>query len=403
MISSAPADAWLWLATDAGLATLDRVAGLFAEGANDAQANSMLRREIDDPARVAALLTQHQLRSKAVSKFGAAAMQMLFTQAGLEQASRAEVAAEHARRLSAAGLQSVTDLGSGLGAESLAFARAGIDTTAIEIDPLTATFAEHNLSVGRSAAGHLRVVTGDAERVPIETAGVFLDPARRTSGHTNTRRVFSNEYSPSLTFVFTTLERYSGGVKLGPGFPREELPEAAEAQWISVDGSVVETALWFGDAARNTVARSAVAFHKGERFELAAAHDTSDADTRELGEYLYEPDGALIRARLLGSLARQLNAGMLHEQIAYMSADAYYPTPFARTFRVREVLPAREKDLKKALRARNIGRLEIKKRGSRVDPAQLRNRLQLRGSENAVLIMTRVGGKHVAILADRVD
>jgi len=58
--------------------------------------------------------------------------------------------------------------------------------------------------------------------------------------------------------------------------------------------------------------------------------------------------------------------------------------------------------LKKELAARSIGVLEIKKRGVDIDPAVLRKRLALKGSESATLIVTRVGERKIALLADRV-
>lgn len=399
MNTSTPAEAWHWLATNEGLTALDEAAQLFAEGMNPGGVNTELRRRLHDPAQVAAILTQHALREKATRKFGPASHTMLFTQAGLEQASRHEVAAEHARRFSAAGLTSVTDLGCGVGAESKAFAQAGLTTTAVDIDELTAKFAAHNLADFHNA----RVEVGDATRARIESDAVFFDPARRTAGHSDTRRVHSDDYSPALPFIFETLDIHPGGVKLGPGFDRVDIPDSCEASWVSVDGSVVEMSLWFGGLNRRDVTRSALVIRHSERFEIAAANDALDAETRDLGEYLYEPDGAVIRARLIGKLASQIGAGMIHPQIAYMTSDELQHTPFARVFRVRESLPAREKDLQKALRARNIGSLEIKKRGSHIDPAVLRKKLKLTGDNHAVLIMTRIGQQHVALLADRVD
>jgi hypothetical protein len=110
----------------------------------------------------------------------------------------------------------------------------------------------------------------------------------------------------------------------------------------------------------------------------------------------------VIRARLIGDVARSLEAGMLDEHIAYLTSDAALTSPFVQTFRVRESLPADEKALGKALRERGIGRLEIKKRGVDVDPATLRTRLKLRGPETATLILTRIGTRRTAILAERV-
>ena len=83
---------------------------------------SRLRKQGHPPARVAAVLTQYRLRRKGAVKFGPFAQRMLFTQEGLEQASRLRVAAVHAGRFAAAGLTRVADLGCGIGGDAMAMA-----------------------------------------------------------------------------------------------------------------------------------------------------------------------------------------------------------------------------------------------------------------------------------------
>jgi len=85
-----------------------------------------LRKAGHDPMTVAAALTQAKLRKRAIAKFGDFASSMLFTEAGLEQASRLKVAALHAGRFRAAGIKEVADLGCGIGAESMALAALDI-------------------------------------------------------------------------------------------------------------------------------------------------------------------------------------------------------------------------------------------------------------------------------------
>lgn len=395
---------------------LAAIADLRAAGASPTAINTKLRSQFDDRDLIAAALTQSELRAKAVSKFGELSASMLFTQAGLEQASRLRVAELHAARFDAAGCTSVTDLGSGLGAESLAFLRAGLRVTAVEIDPLTARFARHNLAVQHeqltqpaSTSAQPRppeVVVADATALELgATDAVFLDPARRTSGHRDTRRLTSaDDYSPSLDFAFDAVRgARAGGIKLGPGFDRALIPADAEAQWVSVDGSVVEMGLWFGAAARPGIRRSATVVRgtDGLVSELTAASDADDVPVRSLGKYLYEPDGTVIRARLIGQLAQELGAGMIDEHIAYLTADHLVATEFAQAFRIVDELPSREKELKRALRDRSIGSLEIKKRGVDVDPAALRTRLRLAGPNSATLILTRTERGHLALLAER--
>jgi hypothetical protein len=136
--------------------------------------------------------------------------------------------------------------------------------------------------------------------------------------------------------------------------------------------------------------------------ELTSAADSPDADLGALGEFVYEPNGSVIRARLIGDLARRLDARMISPSIAYISADVAESTPFASCFHVRELFPHDERLLKRELAARSIGTLEIKKRGVDVDPSQLRKKLSLHGDASATLILTRVAGRHVALLCDRV-
>ncbi|MEJ3404401.1 SAM-dependent methyltransferase [Rathayibacter sp. YIM 133350] len=359
-----------------------------------------LRAAGHDPGLVAAALTQARLRTKAEGKFGEFAARMLFTEAGLEQATRLSVAALHAGRFAAAGVRWVADLGCGIGGDALAFAALDLDVLAADADELTAAIASYNLAPFANA----EVLHARAEDVDLSgVGGVYLDPARRTAGHHDTHRLTRPEdYSPSLSFAFGLAERLPVGVKLGPGLDRDLIPADAEAQWVSVNGALVEMTLWFGALARDGIRRSALLTGTGGTHELAAAADSVDAEAGPLGEYVYEPDGAVIRARLIGDLARSLDARMLSEGIAYLTSDSARPTPFATAFRVLETLPADEKKLKAALRERGIGTLEIKKRGVDVDPAALRKRLALKGSASATIVMTRVAGRHATLLVERV-
>jgi len=379
-----------------------------ASGETALEAGHRLRHNGMNGATAAMLLSQAELRRKAQAKFGDSASAMLFTPAGLEQASRSSVARLHASRFAATDCHTVADLGCGIASESIALASADLDVLAVEIDELTAQIAAHNLQATRSqhTRAKAQVLTADATAVSLTGIdAAFLDPARRTAGHRDTKRLTTaNDYSPSLEFAFDLAGQLPMGIKLGPGFDRELIPDEAEAQWVSVDGQLVEMGLWFGSVARENIKRSALILHTATKthHELTATTDADDAEERPLGAYLYEPEGAVIRARLIGLLATELQAGMLSEGIAYLTGDTLVDTPFATAFRVLEQLPASEKHLKRALAARDIGTLEIKKRGADVDPAALRRRLALKGSRPATLVLTRVAGKHAALLVERV-
>lgn len=389
----------LELLTPEGLGLLDEL-GASPATANPVTAVSRLRAAGHSPALVAAALTQDRLRRKAEGKFGPFAARMLFTQAGLEQATRLRVAALHAGRFRDAGVRALVDLGCGIGGDALASAAIDIPVTAVDRDEVTATLASFNLA----PFPHARAVHANAEDVDLtEFDAVYLDPARRTAGHSETSRLTrSGDYTPSLDFAFALAATHAVGIKLGPGFDREDIPAGWEAQWISVDGQVVELGLWSPKLARTGVGRSALVIDAAGSHELTAPEDSADVEVRELGEYVWEPDGAVIRARLIGDLARTLDAGMLSPGIAYLTGDEPIDTPFARRFRVLERFPLDEKALKRELKARGIGTLEVKKRGVDIDPAQFRKKMALSGKASATLILTRIDGRHTALLVERV-
>jgi SAM-dependent methyltransferase len=378
-----------------GLRLLDSLPP-FDQSADVVRTVAALRRAGHSPALVAAVLNQSKLRSRALAKFGPFAERMLFTEAGLEQATRLRVAAMHAGRFRDAGLTRIADLGCGIGADALAMAAIELEVTGVDRDEATAAIAAYNLA----PFGNATVEHADAAAVDLGGyEGVYLDPARRDGAR---RLADPGDWSPSLDFAFEIGSRLPTGVKLGPGVDRDLIPAGVEAQWISVDRDVVELGVWFGALARPGVGRSALVIGDHGTAELTAARDSDDVGIGALGEYLYEPDGAVIRARLIGDLARSIDARMLSEQIAYVTADAPVETPFAVCFRITETLPLDERAIKRRLAALGIGTLEIKKRGVDVDPAAFRTRLSLRGNGDATLFLTRVAGKRVALLAERV-
>ncbi|MBD3942626.1 SAM-dependent methyltransferase [Microbacterium sp. NEAU-LLC] len=387
------------LLTPEGLRLLDAMPAI--ESSDDvARAVTRLRRDGHSPDLVSAVVGQARLRTRARAKFGDLSERMLFTRAGLEQATRLPIAARHAARFRDAGLARVADLGCGIGGDALGLAALGLRVTAVDADEVTAGIAAYNLA---PFGDDVDVRHGTAETTELDGVdAVWLDPARRTAGHSETSRTRPEDWSPSLEWVFGLAHRLPVGVKLGPGLDRDLIPDDVEAQWVSADGSTVELVLWSGVLARPEVRRAALVIRGDAAHELTAEEDAADEPVRELGAYLHEPDGAVIRARLIGEVARSLQAGMLDEHIAYLTSDAALTSPYVSTFRVREVLPADPKALAKALREREIGRLEIKKRGVDIDPAALRTKLKLRGAGSATLFVTRIGTRRTAILADRV-
>lgn len=351
-----------------------------------------------DTELVAAALTQSRLRAKAREKLGDFADGMLFTPEGLEQATRLTVAAHHAQRYRRAGAERVADLTCGIGADALALAGMDIPVLALEVDELTAALATVNLRHFENA----EVRHGDGMALDLEAEGVdalYADPARRT--RSGARRHDPRAYAPPLDDVLALRDRIPAlGVKVGPGIPHSAVPADAEAQWVSVDGTVVEAGLWFGPLAQGGTGRSALVL-RGES-SASIADDGARARVGELDTYLYAPDGAVVRAGLVATLAERLGGHLLDATIAYVTT----PTPssssealLATGYRVLDSMPFNVKKLRAYLRARDVGTVTIKKRGTAVTPEQLRAQLALRGTGSATLVLTRLAGaQHVLVV-----
>ncbi|MEU1028115.1 methyltransferase domain-containing protein [Streptomyces mirabilis] len=378
------------LLTPEGHALLDEVRG--TEPAQELAVATRLRR--DHPAElVSAALGQARLRQRAAAKFGAEdAERMYFTPNGVEQSTRTTVATHRARRLRSLGVRSVADLCSGIGGDAIALARAGIRVLAVDRDPLTVAVARANAEA-LGLAELIEVREADVTEVDTQAYdAVFVDPARRGGRG----RIFDPEaYSPPLSWaIATALKAPLAALKIAPGIPHEAVPAEAEAEWISDAGDVKEAVLWFGT--EPGLVRATLL--PGPR-ELRG-RGLPDPAVRAVGRYLYEPDGAVIRAHLVAEVAEQVDGGLVDETIAYITADELRPTPYAAAYEITDRLPFNVKKLKALLRERGVGVLTVKKRGSAVEPEELRKKAlpKSHGPHSATVFLTRVAGAPTMLL-----
>ncbi len=368
-----------------------------------------LRRDGSEPDLVGSALTQARLRVRARVKFGADGDRMYWTAEGLEQATRAVVATHRAGRYVAIGAALVADLCCGVGGDLTALARAGLPVLGVDKDPLTCAVARANVEeLGLADLVDVRVGTVEAADLSGCDAA-FLDPARRSSG----RRRFDPEgYSPSYSYALSLAARVPAtGLKVAPGIPHDLVPPDAEAEWVSVDGDVKEAALWFGPLTAVPGRRRATLLTErsgaaGDEGAVTLVDDPSLAapPVAPAGRYLHEPDGAVIRAGLVAEVAAGLDGWLLDPTIAYVSTDSEARSPFTRAYLVEEVVPFQLKRLRALLRERGVGDVIVKKRGTAVEPEELRRRLRLDGDgPTRTLILTRVAGDPIVLLADAVS
>lgn len=378
-----------WLTSDSAVLWLERAAAARAENASLVQTLQRFRRELS-PERAGLVVEQCELRVRAREKFPQPD-RMFFTPIGLEQATDSELALYKAARFSAGEL--VVDACCGIGGDLLAIAERG-PVIGIDRDPISAHFAEVN--------AHSRVLVEEiADRLPDDATAWHIDPDRRAAGHRTTK---VEHYSPDET----TLDRLRAAhpvaaFKLAPAADVSAAwSAAAEREWISTRGECRQQMLWFDRLARRPGERSAtiLSADRAPPRTIAGVPQPLPA-VQPPGEYLYEPDAAVLAADLFSVLAAEHHLAPLAAAGVYLTGDLVHD-PALAAFRIREVLPFDRKQLRAALRERNIGRLEIKKRGVQDTPEKIRKDLDLRGDQAAVLIVTPLAGKVAAILADRV-
>ncbi|MEV0967175.1 class I SAM-dependent methyltransferase [Microtetraspora glauca] len=411
-------EAFRELLTPEGRTALAEAVRVVAEGLDPVAAATTLRR-VHDPALTSAALTQAALRRRGEAKFGDEAAVMYFTPHGLEQATRTEVAAHRARRVAGAAGQGqgvgatgatgprVLDVCCGIGGDLIALARAGCAVDAVDLDPLAAEVALAN-AAALGLTDRVQVRTADAaDTDPSAYDVLFADPARRGSRG----RVFDPmAYSPSWPATLELASRAPAAcLKVAPGIPYELVPEGAEAEWVSYKGEVKEAAIWLGGFApalddespghtSTGFSRRATLLPSGETLVPTGA----EADTGPVARYLYEPDGAAVRAHLVAEVADLVGGRLLDPRIAYITGDALVRTPWAAAYEVHEVMPFSLKALRAALRKRGVGNATIKKRGSAVDIEQLRRDLRLSGDNSVVIVLTRIADRPYALICQAV-
>lgn len=444
-------DVFRMLLTPAGHAALDEAVTILGEGADPVAAATALRRT-HSADLAAAALTQASLRRRAEAKFGPDAAVMYFTPHGLEQATRPEVAAHRAARIagrttgnggtedhatgdqvagdrgeenrgagkhttgnrdagnqtagdqaakgrgaetdiSRIGGPAVLDVCCGIGGDLIALARAGCSVAAVDLDPLTVEIARANAAaLGLSSLVEVR--TGDAALAdPGGCDLLFADPARRGA---KGRTFDPMAYSPTWPVVLELVARAPAAcLKVAPGIPYEFIPEGAEAEWVSYRGEVKEAAIWTGTG---TGGRRATLLPSGATLTASGA----EAETGPVGRYLYEPDGAAVRAHLVAEVAALVSGHLLDPRIAYIASDRLVRTEWAPCYEVSDVMPFSLKRLRAALRERRVGSVTIKKRGSAVDVERLRKDLRLSGENSTVVVLTRIEERPFALLCEPV-
>jgi THUMP domain-containing protein len=325
--------------------------------------------------RAGAVLETVLLRRRAVSKVDDPG-RWLFTDGALQQATPAPVARHRAGRFAG---RDVHDVTCSVGVDLAALSAVARRCVGSDLDPVRLAMARHNCG--------LPLVRADALRPVSRGTAVLADPGRRDAA--GRRRWRPADFTPTLDALADAYRDRDLAVKCAPGIDLADVPWAGEVELISLDGQVREACLWAGSLATAGVRRRATVLRAGCPAWTVTDAEPDVCPVRPAGEWIIDPDGAVVRAGLVRHYAARHGLGQLDERIAYLTGDAV-PSGL-RAFRVLEQGHYSEKALRVTLRRLGVGRVEILVRGLDIDPNTLRPRLKLRGDAEASVVLTRIG------------
>jgi len=386
-----------WLIGEEGYAVLQEL------GATDVPLHtivSRLRKRLS-PSRVHLLIEQVELRRRAASKFSAA-HRMFLTRTGLEQATDEWVARYKANRFRQARCLSTThdtvaDLCCGIGGDLSALAEQG-RAVGVDRDPVAALFA----AVNTGAEVHLADV---AVWDPEGFAAWHIDPDRRPCGRRTTSLDFCR---PQRLVIEKLLQQLPhAAIKLAPAtIVPAEWAEQCELEWISRNNHCRQLVAWHGDLAQTQGTRRATMLSTNGGLVIRSVRGLPDlpipvADKPD--RFIFDIDSAVLAAKLKGAVAAEHRLRALADGPTYLTGPCHVADAAFACFEVCDVIPLKVRVLTNYLRMRGIGQLEIKKRGVDVDPQILRRKLKLRGNGSATLLITSIGGRSAAIVANRLS
>ncbi|MFC4375007.1 class I SAM-dependent methyltransferase [Nocardia halotolerans] len=380
------------LGSAAGRAALAEVDRLELTSATHLRDIERVRRLFGEQA--AALIETVGLRRKAEVKLPAAD-EWLFTDDALQQATPALVAEHRAARLAG---RAVHDVTCSIGAELAELAAVCPAVIGSDLDEVRLAMAAHNLGVAPSPRlgpvdRNILLARADALTPTTRDTVIIADPARRADG----RRTYDPaKLQPPLPDLLSAYAGRDIAVKSAPGLDFDRLGWVGEIEIVSLDGAVREACLWSPGLSGPGVTRRATVLDSHGAATTFTDADPDDIPDRAPGDWIIDPDGAIVRAGLVRHYAAKHGLWQLDPQIAYLTGDTV-PAGL-RGFRIEDRLDLREKTLRRELARRDCGPLEILIRGINVDPDALRKKLKPRGTRPYTLVITRIGRAGTAFL-----
>lgn len=310
---------------------------------------------------------------------------------------------------------SLADLSGGFGVDTFSFARRFQHCTYIEPQAELCDIVRHNAKV--FGLDNIEILQGTMEE-QLEHIGqvdwLYVDPSRRDS---HGRRVVTLQAcTPNLTQCLPQLRTHARKgllAKLSPlidlNSTLQDLPETTGIHVVAVNGECKEVLflLRFEEKASDTpISIWTVNFVQGQphtfvftREEESAAHPELAAN---LGNYLYEPNAAILKAGAFKCLATRFGISKLHPHSHLYTSDTLLPDFPGRIFSVKEQIPFGKRAA--AAVGAHTDRANVSVRNFPLTAEELKAKLKLKDGGDVYLFGTTLsGGDKVLLLCNRMS
>ena len=378
------------------------IQALLAEYGTDDPATFVMQFHGRKELPIRAMAEQLACRQKAVKKLPIFSQyNLLYTPLALEQSSGERTAIYKASLMSG---KKLIDLSGGLGVDTMFLARTFQEVVYCERDSLLCAVVEHNLKV--AGVDNVEVKNGDSISLLAEYPDnsfdwIYVDPARREEGR---RSIALEAASPDVVASHDLLLRHAQRVciKASPaleiGGLKKLLPALHTIVVVSVDRECKEILLLLerAYASDGPVQVKAVCLNSDseEITEVVGGRDVPKVVAASVKEYLYEPDPAIIKARLSAVLARDSGLQFVNKSVDYLTSDRKIEAFPGRSFRVVECVPYKPKSFRAFLERHAIAGASIQRRDFPLSAEELRKKYRLLESERAFLFFTRDAAGH---------
>ncbi len=350
-------------------------------------------REICPSRFVGAVIDLVRIRRKAGVKFSLAC-RMIFDSVGYEQSTGEIISGYKAERVrSKVGEGTIVDLCCGVGGDTVGFARGG---AVIGIDKSVGKVKMARFNVGvYGGGGNATFACADVRDIKVSGSVFHIDPDQRRR---NVRSFRLEDIEPGVEVINRLVEdsQIGGLIKLSSGVDYRNFPWDGEIEVVSVGGECKQMIVWVGDFAEVNKRATILPERVSITDRVEPGYDVSDVKN-----YVYDPDPAVSRLKLIVNLAGLYGFSFLAPGQVLITSDKWVKTPFAKGYKVIDVFPFHISKLKRYFRA-NPARVVVKPRGIKVEVEKIASQLSSpRADMEVFCFLARIDKKVIAILTQK--